>query len=226
MKREGKQHGMVRTYRILPPSLNPRPEAKLVNPLTCRPTAGLFTKVSSKPTNHSKFTGKCGQARCLECHMHPITKSKVKSKGSSKVRSNDVTYKMLTWQVASGGHRPGLKLSGFSATGLLDLMSDDYGYDHDYQSDEEEEEEEYIGSVVEEIVDIQSDDDDDDDDDGEKGEDVSHDDSEKEEYGSPVAAADDDGRMSFCDVGVMMMMMDHVEEFDEEGWCLVEEMMT
>ncbi|CAF1859236.1 unnamed protein product [Brassica napus] len=229
MKREGKQHGMVRTYRILPPSLNPRPEAKLVNPLTCRPTAGLFTKVSSKPTNHSKFTGKCGQARCLECHMHPITKSKVKSKGSSKVRSNDVTYKMLTWQVASGGHRPGLKLSGFSATGLLDLMSDDYGYDHDYESDEEEEEEEeYKGYVVEEIVNIQSDDDDDDDDDGgEKGEDVSHDDSEKEEYGSPVAAADDDdGRMSFCDVGVMMMMMDHVEEFDEEGWCLVEEMMT
>ncbi|CAN6831313.1 uncharacterized protein LOC106413875 [Brassica napus] len=207
MKREGKQHGMVRTYRILPPSLNPRPEAKLVNPLTCRPTAGLFTKVSSKPTNHSKFTGKCGQARCLECHMHPITKSKVKTKGSSKVRSNDVTYKMLTWQVASGGHRPGLKLSGFSATGLLDLMSDDYGYDHDYESDEEKEEDEYIRSVVEEIVDIQSDDDD-----GEKEEDVSHD--------------DDDGRMSFCDVGVMMMMMDHVEEFDEEGWCLVEEMMT
>ncbi|KAG2307797.1 hypothetical protein Bca52824_027545 [Brassica carinata] len=28
MKREGKQHGMVRTYRILPPSLNPRPEAR------------------------------------------------------------------------------------------------------------------------------------------------------------------------------------------------------
>lgn len=139
--------------------------------------------------------------------MHPITKSKVKTKGSSKVRSNDVTYKMLTWQVASGGHRPGLKLSGFSATGLLDLMSDDYGYDHDYESDEEKEEDEYIRSVVEEIVDIQSDDDD-----GEKEEDVSHD--------------DDDGRMSFCDVGVMMMMMDHVEEFDEEGWCLVEEMMT
>ncbi|CAH2080102.1 unnamed protein product [Thlaspi arvense] len=143
---------MVRTYRILPPSLNPRPESKSVNPLTCRPTAGLFTKVPSKPTNHSKFTGKCGQARCLECHMHPITKSKVKTKGSSKMRSNDVTYKMLTWQVADGGPRPGLKLSGFSATGILDLMSDDYGYDHDYdyESDEEvlqeeevEEEEEY-----------------------------------------------------------------------------------
>lgn len=142
--------------------------------------------------------------------MHPITKSKVKSKGSSKVRSNDITYKMLTWQVASGGSRPGLMLSGFSATGLLDLMSDDYGYDHDYESDEEEEEEEeeYTGCVVEEIVNIQSDGD------GENEEDGSLDDD----------VDDDDGRMSFCDVGVMMMV-DHVEVFDE-GWCLVEEMMT
>lgn len=138
--------------------------------------------------------------------MHPITKSKAKTKGSSKVRSNDVTYKMLTWQVAAGGVRPGLKLSGFSATGILDLMSDDYGYDHDYEYDEEEENR---GSVVEEIVKIQSDDDDD----GETEEGGSHDDD------------DDEGMMSFCDVG-MMMMMDHVEEFDEEGWCLVEEMMT
>ncbi|XP_010441227.1 PREDICTED: uncharacterized protein LOC104724435 [Camelina sativa] len=216
MKREGKQHGMVRTYRVLPPSLNPRPESKLVNPLTSRPTAGLFTKVSSKPTNHSKFTGKCGQARCLECHMHPITKSKAKTKGSSKVRSNDVTYKMLTWQVAAGREaRSGLKLSGFSATGILDLMSDDYGYDHDYDYDEEDEEDEEEddenrGGVVEEIVKIQSDDNDDD---GETEEDGSHDD-------------DEEGRMSFCDVGMMMMMMEHVEEFDDEGWCLVEEMMT
>ncbi|EFH46944.1 hypothetical protein ARALYDRAFT_493913, partial [Arabidopsis lyrata subsp. lyrata] len=213
MKREGKQHGMVRTYRILPPSLNPRPESKLVNPLTSRPTAGLFTKVTSKPTNHSKFTGKCGQARCLDCHMHPITKSKAKTKGSSKVRSNDVTYKMLTWQVAAGGPRPGLKLSGFSATGILDLMSDDYGYDHDYEDDEEdEEEEENRASVVEEIVKIQSSDDD-----GETEEDGSHDDDDDDDD------TDDDGRMSFCDVG-MMMMMDHVEEYDE-GWYLVEEMM-
>jgi len=213
MKREGKQHGMVRTYRVLPPSLNPRPESKLVNSLTCRPTAGLFTKVTSKPTNHSKFTGKCGQARCLECRMHPITKSKVKTKGSSKVRSNDVTYEMLTWQIPSGGGAgPGLKLSGFSATGILDLMTDDYGYDHDYESDEEEEEgEEYRGSVVEEIVNLQSVYDDVDIG-GEKGEDGSHE--------------DDDERMSFCDVGMMMMMMDQVEEYDEEGWCLVEEMMT
>ncbi|KAL1223143.1 hypothetical protein V5N11_010464 [Cardamine amara subsp. amara] len=218
MKREGKQHGMVRTYRILTPSLNPRPEAKLINPLTSRPTAGLFTKVPSKPTNHSKFTGKCGQARCLECHMHPITKSKVKTKGSSKVRSNDVTYKMLTWQVSAGGPRPGLKLSGLSATGILDLISDDYGYDHDYDQDDEEdyeEEEENRGCVIEEIVKIQSDDDDDDD---EKEEDGSHDDDD-------IDDSDDDGRMSFCDVGMMMMMMDHVEEYDD-GWCLVEEMMT
>jgi len=150
--------------------------------------------------------------------MHPITKSKVKTKGSSKVRSNDVTYEMMTWQIPSGGGAgPGLKLSGFSATGILDLMSDDYGYDHDYESDEEEdveeeeEEGEYRGSAVEEIVKLHSVYDDVDIG-GEKGEDGSHD--------------DDDERMSFCDVGMMMMMMDHVEVYDEEGWCLVEEMMT
>lgn len=143
--------------------------------------------------------------------MHPITKSKVKTKGSSKVRSNDVTYKMLTWQVADGGPRPGLKLSGFSATGLLDLMNDDYGYDHDYESDEEEEEEYRESTMVEEIVNIYRDIDVD----GEKEEDGSHDDDD-----------DDDEMMGYYDVGMVIMMMDHVEEYDEEGWCLVEEMMT
>lgn len=131
------------------------------------------------------------------------------------MRSNDVNYEMLTWQVPSGGGpRPGLKLSGFSATGILDLLSDDYGYDNDYESDEgeeEEEDDEYRVSVVEEIVNLYSVYDEVDIG-GEKGEDGSHD--------------DDDDRMGFCDVGMMMMMMDHVEEYDEEGWCLVEEMMT
>ncbi|CAN8233209.1 unnamed protein product [Cochlearia groenlandica] len=192
MKREGKQHGMVRTYRTLPPSLNPRPDStKLINALTCRATAGLFTKVPSKPTNHSKFTGKCGQARCLECHMHPVTKSKSKTKGSSKVRfNNDVT-----WLVGSK------KITGLSATGILDIMDDNHGYGYDSYEEEQVvvvEEEEYEESVVviDEIVNIHSD-----------------------------VNDDDDGRiMGYCDVEMMMvMMMDHVEEFDEEGWCLVEQ---
>ncbi|ESQ46898.1 hypothetical protein EUTSA_v10028030mg [Eutrema salsugineum] len=195
MKREGKQHGMIRTRLILPPLPTTRPIVMGWIPQTSNPTSGKFSKVQSKPTNHSRFTGKCWSARCPECHLHPYTKSKVKTKGYWKVRSksNDVTYKMLTWQVAAaaGGSSPDLKVSGFSATGILGLMCDDY-------------EEEDLGSVVEEIVNIQSDDDVD----VEKGEDGSQ---------------DDDESMSFCDVE---MMMDHVGEFDEEGWLLVEEMMT
>ncbi|GMN42657.1 hypothetical protein TIFTF001_011862 [Ficus carica] len=90
MKREGRQHGMVRTYRILPTPLNPRPDTRFINRFDSPATAGLFTRVPSKPTNHSKFTGKCGQPRCNGCHMHPTCKAKDKTKGNQKQRSNDV----------------------------------------------------------------------------------------------------------------------------------------
>lgn len=88
MKREGRQHGMVRTYRIIPSPWNPRPETRFINELDFPPTAGLFTKVSSKPTNHSKFTGKCGKPRCSGCRLHPVQKAKDKAKGSHKLKSN------------------------------------------------------------------------------------------------------------------------------------------
>ena len=64
MKREGHQHGMVRTYGILPSLLNPRPKTKFINQFDSPSTARLFIWVSSKPTYHSKFTSKCGQPRC------------------------------------------------------------------------------------------------------------------------------------------------------------------
>ncbi|KAA0037631.1 putative Calcium-binding site [Cucumis melo var. makuwa] len=86
MKREGRQHGMVRTYRIIPSPWNPRPETRFVNELDFPPTAGLFTKVSSKPTNHSKFTGKCSKPRCSGCRLHPVQKAKDKTKGSRKFK--------------------------------------------------------------------------------------------------------------------------------------------
>ncbi|CAK9308828.1 unnamed protein product [Citrullus colocynthis] len=88
MKREGRQHGMVRTCRIIPSPWNPRPETRFVNQLDFPPTAGLFTKVSSKPTNHSKFTGKCGKPRCSGCRLHPVQKAKDKTKGSHKFKSH------------------------------------------------------------------------------------------------------------------------------------------
>ncbi|XP_073019066.1 uncharacterized protein [Primulina eburnea] len=114
MKREGRQHGMVRAYEML----NPR---KTINEFSSPPTAGLFTRVSIKPTNHSKYTGKCGRPRCRGCHSHPVCKSMDKVKGAHKIRST-----------ADGPQ--GLKFYGFSASGVLnylDLVDRDDGTDFD-----------------------------------------------------------------------------------------------
>nr|XP_015878984.2 uncharacterized protein LOC107415211 [Ziziphus jujuba var. spinosa] len=124
MKREGRQHGMVRTYWILPSQLNPRPTTRLLNNLDSPATAGAFTRVSSKPTNHSKFTGKCGN------HMHPASKAKDKTKGTQKIRSYDVVsyHRLVTWR-----GRQGLNFSGYSASAILDQLEDDDNdvYDRD-----------------------------------------------------------------------------------------------
>ncbi|KAM7509845.1 hypothetical protein LguiB_008720 [Lonicera macranthoides] len=105
MKREGRQRGMVRTYPILPSPLNPRPDTIFVNRLDSPPTAGLFTKVSRKPTNHSKFTGKCGRPKCSGCHLHPACKSKEKVKGTQKLKSCDASSNYRWSKIAS--HFPG-----------------------------------------------------------------------------------------------------------------------
>lgn len=138
MKREGRQHGVVRTYRVLPALLNPRPETRHVNKFDSLPTAGLFTKVSTKPNNHSKFTGKCTKPRCTECHIHPACKSKDKTKGNQKLKSSDVVanHRLVTWRVVDG--RPGLNFSGSSASEILDHLSSDY-YDNSHDGDGEDE---------------------------------------------------------------------------------------
>ncbi|KAK8490167.1 hypothetical protein V6N13_003349 [Hibiscus sabdariffa] len=139
MKREGRQHGMVRTYRILPSPWNPRPKPQFVHQFDSPTVAGVFTKVPAKPTNHSKFTGRCGRPRCLECHMHPACKSKDKTKGGHKFRSNDMgtNYRMVAWRVVDG--RPGLNFPRFSAARMLDHLSSDYGecYDEEDRCDVE-----------------------------------------------------------------------------------------
>ncbi|KAM6549668.1 hypothetical protein CsatB_021344 [Cannabis sativa] len=214
MKREGRQHGMVRTLRILPSPLNPRPETRFVNRFDSPATAGLFTRVSTKPTGHSKFTGKCGQPRCNGCHLHPTCKAKDKTKGNMKLKSNDVVsnHRLLTWRVVDG--RTGLNnVSGFSATQILDQLSD---YHEDDDDDEEQEESGYDydidynngydygpNNANEPIrIDLENDD--------ETGvENIiknNDDDDEKEE------------RMSFCDVGFVL------EQEEDDGWCLVGEM--
>lgn len=94
MRREGRQHGLVRTYRILPPPLNPR----LVNNSSTSPsTAALFTRLPSKPTKANRKLWS-GQVHWL--------------------RSNDIastSNKLLTWRVLTGpGSGPVLNLSGLS----------------------------------------------------------------------------------------------------------------
>ncbi|XVE84090.1 hypothetical protein DITRI_Ditri16bG0141400 [Diplodiscus trichospermus] len=223
MKREGRQHGMVRTYRIRPSPWNPRSEPRFVQQFDSPPTAGLFTKVPAKPTNHSKFTGRCGRPRCQECHMHPACKAKVKAKGTHKLRSSDMAtnYRLVTWRVVDG--RPGLKFSGFSATRILDYLCNDHedyyegNDDHDYDDDDDddqcglandgfkansqspEEIQNYEGeNTKENVVDHSKDDDDD------------------EKYADVYGDVDDDD-----DVDDVKFVLD--QDLEEEGWCLVEE---
>ncbi|KAI9121181.1 hypothetical protein K1719_008214 [Acacia pycnantha] len=128
MRGEGRQHGMVRACPILPPPLNPRPKTRFVNRLKSPPTAGLFAKVPSKPTNHSKFTGKCTLPRCNACHVTPSSKSRHKAKGALKLKSSEVVGNahLSSWRV--------LSLSGLSVTRMLDHLAVD---DSEDEGDEE-----------------------------------------------------------------------------------------
>ncbi|KAL5797102.1 hypothetical protein ACOSQ2_001922 [Xanthoceras sorbifolium] len=230
MKREGRQHGLVRTYGILPSPWNPRPDARFVNRFDSPPTSGLFTKVPPKPTNHSKFTGKCGKPRCTTCHLHPACKSKEKTKGTQKLNSRDMVsnYKHITWRVVDG--RPGLNFSGFSASGILDHLGshdymDDEVNDYDDAYDQHHDGDGLMGELwsQEERVEIGSSEvahnrdgvdeyNIDDDHDGKVNHQYDDDDDDEEEEEESV--------MSFCDVG---MAFDQVNE-EDEGWCLVGEM--
>ncbi|KAJ4822220.1 hypothetical protein Tsubulata_045755 [Turnera subulata] len=215
MRREGRQHGFVRTNMVLPSPWNLKPDStRFINKFDSPATAGFFTRVHQKPTNHSKFTGKCGKPRCSGCHMHPWCKSKDKTKGCQKLRSHDVlsNCRLITWRLVEG--RPGLNFSGFSATGILDHLATNYDHHTDDEVDddnvdcEDDFEEGYgsssshgrgitAGTEIEEIVAAAADDDD-------------HKDHDLE---------DDDDDMGFCDVG---FVLDQVED-EDEGWCLVAE---
>ncbi|WMV17622.1 hypothetical protein MTR67_011007 [Solanum verrucosum] len=193
MRREGRQHGMVRTYPILPSPWNPRPEPRYMNKSNSLPTAGLFAKVPTKPSNHSKFTGKCGRPRCTSCHIHPAGKSKDKTKGTQKIKGCGDVVSLVTWRVVDA--MPGLNFSGFSATGILDHLDSDCSYymdhdDHDIYYDAADE-----GYGDQELV-VDSD-------------------------WSPAIGVEieetDEEKMSFCEVG---FVWENVEE--DEDWCVVE----
>ncbi|KAL3640071.1 hypothetical protein CASFOL_015039 [Castilleja foliolosa] len=136
MRREGRQRGMVRTFPILlAAAYNPRPSSgRNLNELSAPPTAGIFTKAPSKPTNHSKFTGKCGRPKCNDCHIEPSSKSKDKAKGTHKSRT---TPSDLGLMAAVGPAMGGVNVSGFSAIDVLDYL-DDGEIDDDCYIDEDD----------------------------------------------------------------------------------------
>ncbi|XP_021755639.1 uncharacterized protein LOC110720868 [Chenopodium quinoa] len=233
MRREGRPHGMVRTYHILPSPLNPRPTSRIVNPVNTPPTAGLFTKVNNKPTNHSKFTGKCEKSRCAGCHLHPSWKSKVKSKGALKLKNADaeLDYRHVTFRVMGSNK---LRDNGYSASGILDelnihyhhnhdLRYDDHGnyYDDDGDDDGDDDEKVGIRQVLIETTSTHSDVNDDvhvhdvvknDDDDDVM---VDKDDDDVIIHAG-VTDDGDDGYMGFYDVAYVL---NHVDE--DEGWSIV-----
>ncbi|CAM8962504.1 unnamed protein product [Rhodiola kirilowii] len=189
MKREGRQHGMVRTYQILPSPLNTRTINNIVD---STPTAGMFTKVNpSKPTNHSKFTGKCGKARCSDCHLHPSCKSSEKTKGSYKLKAqnDDVSrLKLLSWRVVDSRPGMGMSFGSSSASEILAHLAEEAEEDAaDFDQDME-----YMDGVDE--IEI-----------GEE---------EKMDGGD-----DEDGTMSFCEVGYVWEQVE-----GDDSWCFVAEM--
>ncbi|CAN6449219.1 unnamed protein product [Victoria cruziana] len=130
MRREGRQHGHVRTV-IASPIKN-----RDVNRFESLPTAGIFQKVSPKPTNHSKFTG----AWCYEGYRAlPTTKSRGKAKGNHKLKCNDVSMnqKFIAWRVMD--KRQQSNYIGLSAAEILDGLITDYPNEYEgYDSEEEE----------------------------------------------------------------------------------------
>ncbi|KAM7268209.1 hypothetical protein ACFE04_010375 [Oxalis oulophora] len=139
MRREGRQHGTVLTCRLLPlvaeacgdGEERPPNSGRVVNKVELSSAAGFFSKVSSKPTNHSKFTGKCKIPRCETCHARPCSKSKDKSKGCHKFKSFDLDIdgdqsKWSNSRAVDG--RQDLYLPGFSVSKVLDEF-DEYDYE-------------------------------------------------------------------------------------------------
>ncbi|XP_057791755.1 uncharacterized protein LOC131008740 [Salvia miltiorrhiza] len=213
MKRQGRQHGMVRTYPISSEPWSSGRKQRGLDELASPPTAGLFSKVSSKPTNHSKFTGKCGRSKCHDCHIHPASKSKDKAKGALKMRSSsDVvsSYRLITWRVVDSAS--GFKVSGFSATGVLDYLDRVDDYDYDYEGQDSDHDHVGFDGCYDHDHDLRSYDDE------MKSHGVEIEEIDGCDDSNDGADDDDDDRMSFCEVGFVWEAVE-----GDESWCLVEE---
>lgn len=126
-------------------------------------------------------------------------------RSSSDVVSN---YRLITWRVVDSA--PGFKISGFSATGVLDYLEcvDDYDYESENADHDHEYDVGFDGSYDHEIEEIDGDDDS-----NHGADDLDYD--NNDDYDDD----DDDDRMSFCEVGFVWQAVD-----GDESWCLVEEM--
>ncbi|KAF3334908.1 hypothetical protein FCM35_KLT21512 [Carex littledalei] len=134
MRREGRQHGMV-VHREIYSGFN-KPK-RLLNELKSVPTTKFMTRVSSKPTNHSRYTGRwsygCLCPRCGDRNATlPINKSRGKAKGTHKLRHyNDVAVNHLLVSqrlIGSANLAHWVRFNHGSANWLLSQLTDhDYG---------------------------------------------------------------------------------------------------
>jgi hypothetical protein len=108
--------------------------SRRVNEFKTVPTTNSMTKVSSKPTNHSRFTSKCcGGPRCVGCHDSPVSKARTKAKKTHKHRQYDVAMNQLlvSHRVVGPGYREQwVRLDGQSASMLLNQLTNSF-YDYD-----------------------------------------------------------------------------------------------
>lgn len=193
----------------MPPPRNPRHNnGKMFQGFDAPPTAGIHSKVSSKPTNHSKYTGKCRRARCQECHSHPISKSRSKAKGTYKLKACDVAWnhKLVSWRIVDVDKESMSDLRGASATEILSHLSGNCWYqgceDDDDHSIEDDVEFGYGDSYAEPV-----------------GLMIKEEEEEEEEEARPRSSSGDEdgGDMGFYVVGLAW------EYLDEEDWLVVGE---
>ncbi|KAJ4973474.1 hypothetical protein NE237_006648 [Protea cynaroides] len=226
MKKEGRQHEMVRRSEIWD-SRPPYATCRIANKFDSPATAGIFMKVSLKPSNQSKYTGKGRRSRCVGCHTHPASKSKDKGKGTNKERSYD---DLLINRSSIAKNGVGSSYVGLSATAILGQLAkrDDQYWDDNYDEEDGEKEVEYdLDDVnnqshgcssdslqdilpvltMREIEEI----------DHEAGGEEEKEEEKEEEEEEEEKDDDDDDRMSFCEVGFVV-------ELEDEEWCVVAEM--
>ncbi|MCO5576170.1 hypothetical protein L7F22_029978 [Adiantum nelumboides] len=86
-----------------------------------KPSLGEMVKVQKKPTNASKFSGKCKRVRCCKCHDgRPVSKSMAKAKG----RNKRALFFGDDWVL-----RPPLIISGSQRNSNFSLLDSDYDAD-------------------------------------------------------------------------------------------------